>query len=138
MLEKTLGKDKVYGFHIDHGFMRLNESEQVKEALTNIGLDDLHIYNASKEYFESLKKVYEPEEKRKIIGNLFLDITDKIMKKLNFNEKDWLLGQGTIYPDTIESGGTKNSDKIKTHHNRVDRIQKMIHKGLIIEPIKTK
>ncbi|OGH58839.1 MAG: hypothetical protein A2725_03755 [Candidatus Magasanikbacteria bacterium RIFCSPHIGHO2_01_FULL_33_34] len=136
LLEKTLGKDKVYGFHIDHGFMRLNESEQVKEALTNIGLDDLHIYNASKEYFESLKKVYEPEEKRKIIGNLFLDITDKIMKKLNFNEKDWLLGQGTIYPDTIESGGTKNSDKIKTHHNRVDRIQKMIQKGLIIEPIK--
>lgn len=136
LLEKTLGKDKVYGFHIDHGFMRLNESDHVKNALADIGLDDLHVYNASEEYFDALNEIYEPEEKRKIIGNLFLDITDKIMKELDFNEKDWLLGQGTIYPDTIESGGTKNADKIKTHHNRVDRIQEMISKGLIIEPIK--
>jgi len=48
----------------------------------------------------------------------------------------WLIGQGTIYPDTIESGGTKNADVIKTHHNRVPRIQQMIAEGKIIEPIK--
>ena len=54
---------------------------------------------------------------------------------MNLNPNEWLLGQGTIYPDTIESGATKNSDKIKTHHNRVERIQVMIEQGLIIEPI---
>lgn len=58
------------------------------------------------------------------------------MAALHMNDGNWLLGQGTIYPDTIESGGTKNADKIKTHHNRVDRINDMIAQGLVIEPIK--
>ena len=53
-----------------------------------------------------------------------------------FNENEWLLAQGTLYPDIIESGGTKNSNTIKTHHNRVDGIQKLIARGLIIEPLK--
>jgi GMP synthase (glutamine-hydrolysing) len=136
LLEKVLGKDRVYGFHIDHGFMRQDESSWVKSALTDIGLDNLHVYNGEDEFFSALKDIVDPEEKRKIIGDLFLDITDRTMSKLNFNENEWLLGQGTIYPDTIESGGTKNADKIKTHHNRVDRITEMIKKGLIIEPIK--
>ena len=50
--------------------------------------------------------------------------------------KHWLLGQGTIYPDTIESGGTKHADVIKTHHNRVPRVQQLIAQGRVIEPIK--
>lgn len=136
LLEKTLGKDRVYGLHVDSGFMRMNESELVKKSLAKIGLDDLHIYNAEAEYLEKLKNIYDPEKKRKIIGELFIDITERVMKEQNFNESDWLLGQGTIYPDTIESGATKNADKIKTHHNRIDRIQDMIARGLIIEPIK--
>lgn len=136
LLEKVLGKNRVYGFHVDHGFMRLGESEKVRQALLEIGLDNLHVYNAKNEFLLALNGVTEPEEKRKIIGDLFLDITNRKMKELNFEENNWLLGQGTIYPDTIESGGTKNSDKIKTHHNRVDRVTEMIKKGLIIEPIK--
>jgi GMP synthase (glutamine-hydrolysing) len=48
----------------------------------------------------------------------------------------WLLGQGTIYPDTIESGGTKHASQIKTHHNRIEAVQKMIEAGLVIEPLK--
>lgn len=136
LLEKTLGKDRVYGLHVDHGMMRLDESEKVKAGLAKIGLDDLHIYNAEEEYLKALENIYDPEEKRKIIGELFIDIAERVMREMNFNEDDWLLGQGTIYPDTIESGGTKHSDKIKTHHNRVDRIQEMIAKNLIIEPIK--
>ncbi len=135
LLEKTLGRDRVYGFHIDHGFMRKNESNQVIEALESIGLPALHIYNGQHEFTEALHGVIDPEVKRKIIGDLFLDITDRIMKELGCNENEWLLGQGTIYPDTIESGDTKNSDKIKTHHNRVDRVREMIDKNLIIEPI---
>ncbi len=136
LLEKTLGKNRVYGLHVDHGMMRLNETNLVKKSLAKIGLTDLHIYNAESEYLAALKNIYEPEEKRKIIGNLFLDITDRIMKDKKLSRKNWLIGQGTIYPDTIESGGTKNADKIKTHHNRVPRILQMIKQRKIIEPIK--
>lgn len=136
LLEKTLGKERVYGCHIDHGFMRQGERIAVATALKNIGLDNLHIHDASDAFFAALDGVVEPEQKRIIIGNLFLDTTNEIMKKIGCVEGEWLLGQGTIYPDTIESGGTKHADKIKTHHNRVDRIQEMIVKGQIIEPIK--
>jgi len=136
LLKKTLGEDRVYGLHVDHGLMRENESAEVNEALKKIGLNDLHIYNAEKEYLEKLKGITEPEAKRKIIGDLFLDITDKVMTEKNMEDADWLVGQGTIYPDTIESGGTDNADLIKTHHNRVPRVQQMILDGKIIEPIK--
>jgi len=136
LLKKVLGKDRVYGLHIDHGLMRKNESELVKKSLAKIGLDDLHIYDAEKEYLKKLKGVVDPEEKRKIIGNLFLDITNQVMKKKKMTKNKWLIGQGTIYPDTIESGGTTNADVIKTHHNRVPRIEQMILEGRIIEPIK--
>ncbi len=136
LLEKTLGKERVYGLHIDHGFMRLDESEKVSRALEDIGLDDLHVIDAQQEYLSTLDGISDPEKKRTIIGDTFLDIVERVMKKLGFEQDSWLLGQGTIYPDTIESGGTQHADKIKTHHNRVDRVQDMIEKGLIIEPIK--
>lgn len=136
LLEKVLGKGRVYGLHVDSGLMRLGESEQVKVSLRKAGFDSLHVYSAEKEYLTALKNVVDPEAKRKIIGDLFLDIVDKVMADEKMNSTDWLLGQGTIYPDTIESGDTKNADKIKTHHNRVPRILQMISDGRIIEPIR--
>ncbi len=57
-------------------------------------------------------------------------------KELELNPEHWILAQGTIYPDTIESGGTKHADKIKTHHNRVEGIQALIVAGKLLEPIK--
>lgn len=136
LLEKAIGADRVYGLFVDTGFMRKNEVLEVETALKSIGITDLHVYNGKKRYIEALKGVHEPEKKRKIIGDLFLDIQDEVSKELQLNEDDWLLGQGTIYPDTIESGGTRHADKIKTHHNRVQRIEKLIEQGKIIEPIK--
>lgn len=136
LLEKVLGKKRVYGLHIDSGFMRAYETKQITSALKNIGFNNLHIYNAESEFFTALKGITEPEQKRTIIGNLFLDITDRIMKEKKMSGPNWLLGQGTIYPDTIESGGTKHADVIKTHHNRVPRVQAMIAAGRIIEPLK--
>ncbi|OGH70331.1 MAG: hypothetical protein A3C90_01100 [Candidatus Magasanikbacteria bacterium RIFCSPHIGHO2_02_FULL_51_14] len=135
LLEKTLDKNRVYGLHVDNGLMRLNESASIRTALKTIGLDDLRVYDAAEEMLEQLKDVCDPEKKRNIIGDLFLDIAERVMKEVGV-EKNWLLCQGTIYPDTIESGGTKHSDKIKTHHNRVDRVNQMIDKGLVIEPLK--
>jgi len=135
LLNKALGKDKLYALHVDTGFMRLNEIDEVDKALSELGLSDFHIVDASKEFFEQLAGVTDPEEKRKIIGNLFIDVKDKEANNAGLDNDNWLLAQGTIYPDTIESGGTDHADTIKTHHNRVDVIQKLIEEGKVIEPL---
>lgn len=135
MLQKALGPEKVFGLFIDTGFLRLNEEKEGKKAFESLGAENVHFYDAKDEFFNNLKEIYDPEEKRKIIGQTFLDIKDKVTAKLGLNPQEWLLGQGTIYPDTIETGGTKHADKIKTHHNRVERIENLIRKGKIIEPL---
>lgn len=136
LLEKALGADRVYGLLVDTGFMRMNERKEVEAALKKVGIVNLYVYDASKEYFAALRGVYEPEKKRQIIGDLFLDIQAKVSEELGLNEEEWFLGQGTIYPDTIETGGTKHADVIKTHHNQVERIKKLDAAGKIIEPLK--
>jgi GMP synthase (glutamine-hydrolysing) len=136
LLEKALGADRVYGLFVDHGLMRKNEGAQVKASLEKLGVTNLHVYQGEEEFLSALEGVYEPEEKRKIIGDKFLDVQRKVAAELNLNPDEWLLGQGTIYPDTIESGGTEHADKIKTHHNRVPQIEELIRQGKIIEPIK--
>ena len=134
LLTKALGKDRVFGCLVDHGMMRLHEAQEVTEMLAEAGFD-LHTEEASEKFLGNLAGIFEPEKKRNSIGNDFLELQAEIAERMNLNPNEWLLGQGTIYPDTIESGATKNSDKIKTHHNRVERIQVMIEQGLIIEPI---
>ncbi len=136
LLDKALKQNKVYGLFVDTGLMRMNEKKQVKKALEEVGVKNLHIYEAEKEFLSALKDVFEPEEKRKIIGNLFLDVQAKVSEKLKLNPDEWFLGQGTIYPDTIETGGSKHSKVIKTHHNQVEKIKKLDKQGKIIEPLK--
>src|SRR5262249_18639913 len=72
----------------------------------------------------------------KIIGDCFLDVQNRLGAKLGLRSGRWILGQGTIYPDTIESGHSQEAALIKTHHNRVPAIQDLIERGLIIEPLK--
>jgi GMP synthase (glutamine-hydrolysing) len=79
--------------------------------------------------------VVHPEEKRRIIGTQFIEVRDRAMEQLGLNPEQWILGQGTIYPDTIESGGTKNAAVIKTHHNRVALVEELIAQGKVIEPL---
>lgn len=136
LLVKSLGPERVYGLFVDTGFMRAGEREQVEKALRDEGIQNLHIYEGSAEFTEALAGVYEPEKKREIIGRVFLEIQKKVAEKLELNPEKWMLGQGTIYPDTIESGGTKNSAKIKTHHNRVPEIEELIKQGRVLEPLK--
>ena len=135
LLDKALAKENVYGLHIDNGFMRLNESKKVEEALKELGYNNFHTVDASSEFLKAVDGLTEPEEKRKIVGKTFLDIQKRELNKIGFNENDWLLGQGTIYPDTIESQGTENADLIKTHHNRIQIIVDMIKEGKVIEPL---
>ena len=86
-------------------------------------------------FLSNLKGVIEPEAKRKIIGETFLNVKDTALGELELNPKEWMLAQGTIYPDTIESGGTKHATVIKTHHNRVQGILDLMAEGLVVEPL---
>jgi GMP synthase (glutamine-hydrolysing) len=135
ILAKALGNDRVRALLVDNGFMRKGEIAQVKEALKAIGIDNLLVADSEAQFLEALEGVYDPETKRQIIGKVFLDVKDQMALEQNLDLDTWLLGQGTIYPDTIESGGTKHADKIKTHHNRVDQITKLIEANQIIEPL---
>ena len=81
--------------------------------------------------------VRDPEQKRHIIGEEFVRVQERIIESRHLLDGHWILGQGTIYPDTIESGGTAKAAVIKTHHNRVAGIQKLIEAGRIVEPLKS-
>lgn len=134
LLAKALGKDRVKGLLVDTGFMRKNEVKDLMDNLHHVGFD-LTIWDESSVFYENLKNEFDPEKKRRIVGDLFLEAQSKATDSLGLDSEHWLLGQGTIYPDTIESGGTKHSHKIKTHHNRVPQIEKLIQEGKIVEPI---
>ncbi len=136
LLNQVLGADRVVGLLVDTGLMRKDEVTLIKQAFDVLGIKNLHVEDASEEFLSNLKGVTEPEKKRQIIGDTFLAVQKRVSESMQLENGKWMLGQGTIYPDTIETGGTKHADKIKTHHNRVDAIQKMIDQGLVIEPLK--
>ncbi len=135
LLARALPADHLKGLFVDTGFMRFREIEEVKEFLSPIGVE-LDVADEAGRYFESLNHIYDPEKKRHIIGDLFINVQQDASDKMGLNPQEWFLGQGTIYPDTIESGATKNSHLIKTHHNRVERIQKMLEEGRVVEPLR--
>ncbi|MFH1348212.1 MAG: hypothetical protein ABIH58_01095, partial [Patescibacteria group bacterium] len=181
LLDQVLGADRVQGLLVDTGMMRKDEVKLIQEAFKDLDLPNLRVEDASDRFFKNLKGVYDPEKKREIIGNTFIEVQKEVFDEMglagvgirnpesgqsgesivdclpavalakagrlrkatwlprNFtlsNVDEWMLGQGTIYPDTIETGGTKHADKIKTHHNRVEAVQKMIEEGRVIEPLK--
>jgi GMP synthase (glutamine-hydrolysing) len=136
LLNRALGAKRVYGLHIDNGFMRQDESRKVGHALKKLGFSNFHAVDASRDFLLAVEGIVEPEEKRKIIGETFIRVQQREVKRLRLSPKKWMLGQGTIYPDTIETKGTRHADLIKTHHNRVEAVRQMIRKGLVIEPIK--
>ncbi len=135
LLNRALGPDRVKGLHIDNGLMRLDESKKVREYFSEKGYHNLEIIDASGTFLERLEGVVEPEQKRRIIGKTFIDIKNEAQRERGLLGSQWLLAQGTIYPDTIESARTQHADTIKTHHNRVAEIQELIDRGEIIEPL---
>jgi GMP synthase (glutamine-hydrolysing) len=137
LLNKALGPERVLGVHVDTGLMRLNESAAILEFMNAGGFDNLRIEDAEDDFMTALDGVYEPEKKRRIIGDLYLSVKDKVSKRLGLNAGEWILAQGTIYPDVLETAakGEDGGKKIKTHHNRVDAIMELVEKGLIVEPV---
>lgn len=122
-------KDNLYPIFIDHGLLRKNEREEVESFLKEIGLKVM-VIDASSLFLERLKDVEDPEQKRKIIGNTFIDVFEKEASKLDAK----FLLQGTLYPDVVESAGISLASNIKTHHNVGGLPEKMNLK--LLEPFR--
>ncbi|MGD2071312.1 MAG: glutamine-hydrolyzing GMP synthase, partial [Gemmatimonadota bacterium] len=134
VLKEALGPDRVTLLHVDNGLMRKDESRTVLETFRRLGMgENLHFVDASDDFLGALDGRVDPEAKRKAIGDTFIEVFERAAARLGL--EDHLLGQGTIYPDTIETGGTKRADTIKTHHNRVRVIEEMIAEGRVVEPL---
>ncbi len=138
----AIGPDRLQLLHVDNGLMRKDESRKVSQMLKALGLDErLHVVDASGLFLQALDGVVEPERKRRIIGDTFIKVFESEAESFDGSAQPggpgtrFLLGQGTIYPDTIETGGTKRADTIKTHHNRVPVIEQMIAEGRVVEPL---
>ncbi|HSK11005.1 MAG TPA: glutamine-hydrolyzing GMP synthase [Vicinamibacterales bacterium] len=130
----AIGADRLHLLHVDNGLMRKDESRKVVEMLRSLGVGrHVHFVDASQRFLEALQGVVAPERKRQIIGDTFIQVFEEEGRRLGI--ADHLLGQGTIYPDTIETGGTKRADTIKTHHNRVPIVEEMIAAGKVVEPL---
>ena len=112
LLLKAIG-GQLTCVHVNHGLMRKNESESVIEVFKNQLHANLIYVDASERFLGKLENVSDPEKKRKIIGGEFIRVFEEEARKLDGIE---CLGQGTIYPDIIESG-TKTAKMVKSHHN---------------------
>ena len=118
ILYNAIGNN-IYCVFVDNGLLRKNEVDYVKHMYENLGFDNFEVVDASVKFLSRLKDINDPEEKRKIIGHNFIEVFEQYVKKLDGRGiKITFLGQGTIYPDRIESAQpSKTADKIKSHHN---------------------
>ncbi|XP_063678667.1 GMP synthase [glutamine-hydrolyzing]-like isoform X3 [Bolinopsis microptera] len=154
LLTKALGAGRVLAIHIDNGLMRKNESTLVVKALKALGLDVKRVDCAYRflngktwvhlegcknaQLSECLNTVVDPEQKRRIIGDVFMQIMSELLNDLDKDK--FVLAQGTLAPDLIESGSKLSSsmaDTIKTHHNDSPLAREFRNAGKIIEPLRT-
>ncbi|RKZ62175.1 MAG: GMP synthase (glutamine-hydrolyzing) [Candidatus Parabeggiatoa sp. nov. 3] len=134
LLHRAIGEQLTCVF-VDNGLLRLHEADQVMATFAqHLGVRVIQV-NAEARFLNALKGVSDPEQKRKIIGNLFIEVFEEEAAKLNI-KVDGFLAQGTIYPDVIESAGTKSGKAhvIKSHHNVGGLPEKMQLK--LIEPLR--
>jgi len=147
LLLKALEPEQVHAIHVDHGLMRQDESDLVCENLARLGLGQLVRLDAWDDFLNTpvaegervigpLSRVTDPEEKRRIIGTMFVKVVDRAARELRLDFDRVFLAQGTLRPDLIESGNPEVSGyahRIKTHHNDVDLIREARARGRVIE-----
>ena len=147
LLLKALPPENVYAIHVDHGFMRKNESRAVGEMLKKFGFKNLETVNAQEEFLNGrieingelappLREVADPELKRQIIGSMFIETVKKAADKFGLDYDKTFIAQGTLRPDLIESGNPEAGSagkRVKTHHNDVDIVRRARERGMIIE-----
>ncbi|XP_003384374.2 PREDICTED: GMP synthase [glutamine-hydrolyzing]-like isoform X1 [Amphimedon queenslandica] len=158
LISKALGPNKVTAVHIDNGFLRKNEIEQVVASLARLGISaqviraSLRFSSAStimnyrdkdgsifRQATPLLNTVINPEEKRHIIGDAFVTLASSMLKELDSKGKRPIfLAQGTLRPDLIESASSlvsANAHVIKTHHNDSPLVRELRKQGLVLEPL---
>ncbi|MBN1799848.1 MAG: glutamine-hydrolyzing GMP synthase [Spirochaetales bacterium] len=136
LLLKALPPDQVHLMYIDTGLMRKHESQEVEANLGSLGAVHIHHINAAADFLKALAGVTDPEKKRRIIGDMFIDVQEREVKKLGI--KNAYLSQGTLYTDMIESGKGvgKKAHVIKSHHNvRSPLVEAKRRQGLVVEPL---
>ncbi|CAD6997005.1 GMP synthase [glutamine-hydrolyzing] [Ceratitis capitata] len=154
LLRHALNPNQIIAVHIDNGFMRKGESEKVEKSLREIGINLV----VKKEAYRFLKgttqikrpgqfsvvetpmlfQTFNPEEKRKIIGDVFVKITNDIVAEMKLKPEEVLLAQGTLRPDLIESASnsiSQTAQTIKTHHNDTELIRQLRNAGRVVEPL---
>jgi len=131
---RALGAGRTRAVYVDTGLMREGETEFVRGVFRDCGAS-FEVLDARDRFLGALTEVRDPEAKRRIIGEEFVRVQEEALESHHVFEGDWILGQGTIYPDTIESGGTEKAALIKTHHNRVPGIRRLMAENRIVEPL---
>jgi len=115
LLQRALGPERVTAVFCDTGMLRKHEVDWVSEKLKILGLKHIEVLRSSQKFFKELAGVTDPEQKRKLIGRLFIEDFEAYAKR---HKEFTHLGQGTLYPDVIESAGHGAGAKvIKSHHN---------------------
>jgi len=150
LLHKALSPEQVVAVHIDNGFMRKNESANVEASLAAVGLQ-VKVVKANLEFMNGhtiiadkktqlLCHTVDPEIKRKIIGDTFMNVANRIIQELQLDPEKVVLGQGTLRPDLIESASSLatsgEASCIKTHHNDTMLVRQLREKGRVVEPLK--
>lgn len=158
LLKRALREEQIIAVHINNGFLRKNESEAVEESLLKLGVK-VKVIHASHLFYvgitnlpidptnpnrvtpsKQLSFVTDPEEKRKIIGDVFMKVANSVIESLDLNPEEVFLGQGTLRPDLIESAShlacSGGADTIKTHHNDSGLVRKLRDAGRVVEPLK--
>jgi GMP synthase (glutamine-hydrolysing) len=136
LLRRALGAGRVRGLLVDNGFLRKDEVRGILARYGKLGFKNVDFIDAGAEFLAAVAGRVDPQEKRNAVGETFLRVREGYLAGLNLNPNHWLLGQGTLYPDIIESGGTDHAEVIKFHHNRVERIAELIAAGHVVEPLK--
>lgn len=112
LLERVVGKQCLTAVYVDSGLMRQGDEEFVRDTFKGMGAR-LRIVDAKEQFFAALSGIVDPEEKRRRIGKAFIDVFEPVARDVGAE----VLIQGTIYSDRIESGVTRHSSRIKSHHN---------------------
>jgi len=136
LLDRVLGRDQMLGLYIDNGFMRKDESAEIIERYRQLGYTNIQPRDYSTFFLDAVANQVDPQIKRQKIGATFILMRDKFLNELNLSAQEWMLGQGTLYPDIIESGGTEHAEVIKSHHNRVQEVLDLLDSGNVVEPLK--
>lgn len=148
LLRNFLGPQRVKCVMIDHGMLRKNEVQEIVQTCVSLGIE-LLVADQRREFLAALRNISEPEQKRKIIGRTFIEsfetaifsfsnslsLSNNSLSNNSFDKPKWMLAQGTIYPDVVESSkGGANKDLIKSHHNVGGLPERM---GLeLVEPLR--